>query len=100
MKWSYRIVQSFSPGLDGKERALKAAPDVWARSVHRRANEPNPRFGRHFQGVSCDTASRAEALGYSVGPSHGHRMVTPVGRALVLHRLPQPDAGGSEAALQ
>jgi hypothetical protein len=48
MKWSDRTAQGFNPGFDCKKRALKVAPDVWARPADRRPNNPNPRLGRHF----------------------------------------------------
>ena len=91
MKWSKRIAQGFSPGLDRKKRALKVAPDVWAWSADRRTNNPNMRFGRHFssfvpvspkttadrQGASCGVTPRAKALGYSLRPFHGqNRLAT------------------------
>jgi hypothetical protein len=76
MKWSNRIAQGFNPGWDRKKRALKVAPDVWAWPADRRPNNPNPRFGRHFQGASRDIVPRAEALGYSVRPFHGQKPIT------------------------
>jgi hypothetical protein len=74
MKWSKRIAQGFNPGLDGEKRALKVAPDVEARSVDRRANNRNTRFGRRFQGASYDSTPRAQALGYSLRPFHGQKL--------------------------
>ena len=101
MKWSDRIAQGFNPGLGRKKRALKVAPDVWARPADRRPNNPNTRLGRHFssstpvspkatadrQGASCDVIPRAEAGLFCQTISLSKTVIMPSIRALAAGSL-------------